>query len=131
MRTDLKQRRKMSYLINIWDDMHKQYNENYNNVVQQVISFFENKSLLIYPAKSYFVAIIYAKCMQYYFNVNFYDALDDDELLIYDKYFVKYSLSKCIYDSILQKININTILDCESAQTTINYFKNEFLIADR
>ena len=61
MNDELKYRRSMAYLLNDWDDINLPYEFNDSNILQQVINFFNNGSYLIYPAKSYFVAIIYAK----------------------------------------------------------------------
>ena len=125
---ELKKRRKLSYLMNIWDDINLPYTINLNNIDKQVIEFFKNGSELIYPAKSYFVAIVYAKCLEKYFNINFYKALNDKELLPDDLYFVTYNNSKDIYDKIIE--NIGNIWQYESINKTVGYFKKEFLIND-
>lgn len=125
---ELKNRRKLSYLMNIWDDINLPHIINYNNISQQVIDFFNTESQLIYPAKSYFVAIVYAKCIEKWFNIPFYDSLDDTELLPDDKWFVRYSNDKVTYDDIL--CNIREIWEYSSINKTVDYFKKEFLIND-
>lgn len=128
MRKEIVERRKLSYLINEWDDVNLNYTETWSNIIDQVICFFQTESKLIYPAKSYFVAIVYAKCMEKYFNVNFYDALNDNELLPDDKFFIPYYKDKLTYDKIIA--NIGNIWQYDSINKTVGYFKKEFLIND-
>ena len=128
MRQDLIERRKLSYLINSWDDIGLESFEDYNNIPNQVIEFFKTESKLIYPAKSYFVAIVYSMCLQKYFGVDFYQSLDDRELLPDDKYFVPYSQDKDSYNYILDRIT--NIWEYSSIYKTLEYFKKEFLIDD-
>jgi len=122
-------RRKLSYLINDFDDYnlkHKVENTDNKTIVEMTVDFFENGSELIYPAKSYFVAIIYAKLLEKYFNENFYSALNYNDLLIDDKYFKPYSQAKEVYDGILKQLK--SILDYDSTENTKTYFYQEFLI---
>ena len=80
---DYKERRKLSYLINVFDDIGLDYiyiKQSKEDLIKLIIKFFNTKSLLIYPAKSYFVAIVYAKCIEKYFHINFYDALNDKDI---------------------------------------------------
>jgi len=127
MKQYLKNLRKQSYLMNIWDDIDLPYTENYINIVDQIINFFKTESYLIYPAKAYFVAIVYAKCMEKYFNENFYEMLNDPDLLPDNKYFITYEKDKNTYDSVLVLLK-KDILDYPSTQKTENYFKKEFLV---
>lgn len=101
---------------------------NEKNLEKQIISFFEKGSKLIFPAKSYFVAIVYAKCLEEYFGVNFYEALDDKDLLLGDKYFIPYSKSKNIYDFVLKEVG--DIWNYKSVEITVKYFKQEFLVEE-
>ena len=126
MREDLKQRRKLSYLMNVWDDVNLPYILNYDNIEQEVIDFFFTESQIIYPAKSYFVAIVYAHCLSKYFHQDFLNALSDSELLPDDKFFIPYSQDKERYDKILQAIG--NIWQYPSICKTVNYFQKEFLI---
>ena len=126
---DYKERRKLSYLINVFDDIGLDYiyiKQSKEDLIKLIIKFFNTKSLLIYPAKSYFVAIIYAKCIEKYFHINFYDALNDKELLPDDKYFKTYNESKDIYDKVLE--SIDNIYKYDSIDKTVKYFKQEYLI---
>lgn len=126
---DYKERRKLSYLINVFDDIGLDYiyiKQSKEDLIKLIIKFFNTKSLLIYPAKSYFVAIVYAKCIEKYFHINFYDALNDKELLPDDKYFKTYNESKDIYDKVLE--SIDNIYKYDSIDKTVKYFKQEYLI---
>ena len=126
---DYKERRKLSYLINVFDDIGLDYiyiKQSKEDLVKLIIKFFNTESLLIYPAKSYFVAIVYAKCIEKYFHINFYDALNDEELLPDDKYFKTYNESKDIYDKVLE--SIGDIYQYDSIDKTVKYFKQEYLI---
>ena len=126
---DYKERRKLSYLINAFDDIDLDYiyiKQSKEDLVKLIIKFFNTESLLIYPAKSYFVAIVYAKCIEKYFHINFYDALNDEELLPDDKYFKTYNESKDIYDKVLEFIG--DIYQYDSIDKTVKYFKQEYLI---
>lgn len=126
---DYKERRKLSYLINTFDDIDLDYiyiKQSKEDLVKLIIKFFNTESLLIYPAKSYFVAIVYAKCIEKYFHINFYDALNDEELLPDDKYFKTYDESKDIYDKVLE--SIGDIYQYDSIDKTVKYFKQEYLI---
>ena len=126
---DYKERRKLSYLINVFDDIGLDYiyiKQSKEDLIKLIIKFFNTKSLLIYPAKSYFVAIVYAKCIEKYFHINFYDSLNDKELLPDDKYFKTYNESKDIYDKVLE--SIDNIYKYDSIDKTVKYFKQEYLI---
>lgn len=126
MKEELKAKRKLSYLLNIWDDVNLPYIFNNDNVEDQVVDFFLTESELIYPAKSYFVAIIYAKCLEKYFGGSFFEYLNDPELLPDDTYFKVYSQDKSTYDNIINRIG--DIWQYPSICKTVNYFKKEFLI---
>lgn len=126
MRDDLLQRRRLSYLLNDWDDVNLPYEKNYENLEEQVVKFFENGSELIYPAKSYFVAIVYAKCLERYFGEDFYQSLNDNDLLPDDKYFQPYTADIDTYNTILA--SIGDIWQYKSIEKTVGYFKKEFLV---
>ena len=126
MKEELKAKRKLSYLLNIWDDVNLPYIFNNDNVEDQVVDFFLTESELIYPAKSYFVAIVYAKCLEKYFGGSFFEYLNDPELLPDDTYFKVYTQDKSTYDNIINRIG--DIWQYPSICKTVNYFKKEFLI---
>lgn len=95
-------------------------------LILRIVTFFYYGSELIYPAKSYFVAIIYAKLLEKYFEEPFYESLSNSNLLPDDKYFVPYTKATHIYDKVLEKIG--NPLSYPSTQKTISYFKEEYLI---
>ena len=114
--------------MNVWEDKDLPYVFDDSNVVNMVIEFFRYGSELIYPAKSYFVAIVYSKCLEKYFKIPFFDALSDEELLPDDKFFVSYPNDKEKYDEILKNVRSDEILEYSSTRKTVEYFKREFLL---
>jgi hypothetical protein len=122
-----RERRKLSYLIHDFDDYRLPYEYNEEGIIDTVISFFRTESQLIYPAKSYFVAIVYARMLELYFNIPFYTALNTSDLLIEDNYFKPYTEDKMTYDSIINEVGTH-IEKYEASRKTIAYFKEEFLI---
>ena len=124
-------RRKLSYLMHEFDDINLPYEYvicNNQELVDMVIKFFKTESQLIYPAKSYFVAIVYAYYIAKYFKEDFYSVLNNEDLLPDDMYFVPYKVTAAIYDKILY--GIGDIKQYESIKKTLQYFKQEFLIGD-
>ena len=127
---DWRSRRKLSYLMHDFDDRNLPYvikNEPEDQLVMHVLCFFRNGSELEYPAKSYFVAIIYAKLLEKFFHVNFYVALSQPDLLPDDISFVPYEKGKNVYDAVLRQLPLNYI-NLPSVQKTKRYFMEEFLI---
>ena len=127
---DWKYRRKLSYLINDFNDTGLDYTvKKYSSdeeLVNEIVDFFISGSRLIYPAKSYFVAIVYAKLLECYFNENFYDCLDDEGLLPDDYFFVPYNRNRNVYNAVLSRID--DPLEYKAAEKTKEYFYQEFLI---
>ena len=126
---DWKKIREISYLFNEFDDIDLPFvyiDMDKNVLIDTIVNFFKTESDLIYPAKSYFVAIIYAKAIEKYFHKNFYLTLDDNRLLPDDFYFKTYTESKEIYDSVLDKID--NVWQYPSINATLKYFYQEFLI---
>ena len=81
----------------------------------------------IYPAKSYAVAICYAKWITEDFDEQFYELLDDKDLLFgNDPHFVPYSEAKEIYDKILSQLDFNSELGM--VPDIYEYYKEEMLI---
>ena len=98
-------------------------------IVENTIRHFhEYVPHFIYPAKSYFVAILYAKWISEDFDEDFYELLNDEMLLAgNDPFFVRYSKSKYVYDSILQKISINMIDESKGMIPDVRqYYEQEF-----
>ena len=125
-----KTRRRLSYLMHEFDDFDLPYEvieESDKKLVSRILRFFYEGSKLVYPAKSYFVAIVYAKMLERYFDISFYEALDQDDLLIDDSFYCPYRFRKEIYDKVLQELP-KDFLTLKSTKKTIAYFKEEFLI---
>lgn len=126
-----KERRKLSYLMHEFDDVGLPYSYvklSDEELVDMVVNFFKTESLLVYPAKSYFVAIVYAHCLEKYFGENFYKVLNDKELLFDDKYFIPYEDDKFVYDRIIMQLE--EIDQYKSIEKTVNYFKEEMLLEE-
>lgn len=104
-------------------------------IIHNAVSYFKSPStLLVYPAKSYAVAIVYAALLEKYFREDFLTALNDPDLLHgNDKFFVPYSVDPKNYDSIVRQLFANNLFDFEAStipqvQVTVDCFKREFLI---
>ena len=127
---DWKYRRKLSYLINDFNDTGLDYTvKKYSSdeeLVNEIVDFFISGSKLIYPAKSYFVAIVYAKLLEEHFNENFYDCLNYKELLPDDYFFVPYNRNRNVYNAVLSRIG--DPLEYKAAEKTKEYFYQEFLL---
>lgn len=126
---------KLNNLLSESNDLHCEISiDNSENAIIQYATdyFFHECPDLVYPGKSYAVAIIYALFIEKYFGEDFYISLNDPELLCSnDKYFKPYSASSKIYDQILEnikfkqdKFEINTKLS--QIESTRNYFMREF-----
>ena len=101
-----------------------------------VLSYFRNKDVkTLFPAKSYAVAIIYAKLLEKYFKEDFWESLKDPELFLgTDRFFRPYGggeLEKSIYDSVLKQLTAEELevenSSLEHVTKTVEYFKLEFL----
>lgn len=124
-------RRELSYLFNTWDDKDPSPfvdNADDDMIVIAVTYFFKTESKCIQPFKAYFSAIVYARCMEHYFGVNFYEALSDRELMFDDMYFIPYNENPNVYERILD--NVGDIWQYDSIDASVDYFKKEFLIED-
>lgn len=91
------------------DDLTKLDIQYDNNIVENTVSYFKGETTgIIYPAKSYFVGICYAKWLQQDFGDDFTQVLDDADLLFRnDPHFKPYSLAKEAYDRILDTVGLN------------------------
>jgi hypothetical protein len=127
---ELKQRRQLAYLTHIWDDVDLPFTVNRNNIAAQVLAFFMTESKLVYPAKSYFVAIVYARFLEKHFGCDFLETLDDPELLPDDRFFTRYSADRSTYDAILAGLESLEILTMPSTQKTVKYACMEFVVTD-
>lgn len=128
----IRERRELAYQFQEFDDVNLErsvyiYNTD-NELAEQVIEFFVLGSRLVYPPKSYFVAIVYEFCMQKYFHVA--GMLNADDLLDKDEFFVPYYKKPEVYNRILSELYLRDIriFGNPHIEKTINYFKQEFLI---
>ena len=123
----LEKQREIADLLNDYDDTNLIYMEDYDtDIADMVISFFNTESRLIYPAKSYFVAIVYAACINKLYGKDIKRSLDWPKLLNRDIHFKRYSEDPNMYDKILD--SIDDPLSYNASKKTINYFIQEFLL---
>lgn len=137
---EIQEKRKLAYLFKEFDDTNLARvvlnSAKDDEIADHVIEFFVEGSALVYPPKSYFVAIVYAACMLKYFPEHFNDILEPlkcVDLLDKDDFFRPYfSQTAPIYNKILQWLERERveILDYESTRSTHNYFRAEFLIEE-
>jgi hypothetical protein len=124
--------------IDLGDDLSN-YNIIFENDPEVIIKraleypFSKDKLNLYYPGKSYAVAITFAKLLEKEFNENFYEVLNDDNLLYEnDPYFKPYLKDKKVYDSIIKFFPFNLIfeknIESDNFKKTIEYFYKEFLL---
>lgn len=109
-------------------------------LVEDICAYFVRSSPLKFPAKSFAVAIIYAKLISKYFEEDFFDLLSDDELLYgNDKYYFPYNSSmkvRSIYDKVISFLEKQKLWDFEknsntNVMQTIEYFYKEFLLIQK
>jgi hypothetical protein len=133
---DWRKRRTISYIKNStnFGDTHLDFFEvqmDNDQLFNIIIKFFETKSELLYPAKSYYVAIIYAWLLNKYFGEDIRIALNYADLLNYDDmYFVRYDDNKDLYDRLIEKVieNLEKGVYDSSIEETRSYFNKEFII---
>jgi len=108
MMQDWKIKQELYHRLNVVheDDLSKVQIEKSDDIVNNAIRYFEERDVgWIYPSKSYVVAICYAWWLSQDFNEDFYDLLNDKDLLYgNDPYFRPYSASKDEYNKILDKV---------------------------
>ena len=99
-------------------------------IIKNAILYFKTTELgWVYPAKSYVVGICYAKGLKQYFAENFYESLNDPDLLFgNDPYFVVYEKDKNTYDAILNNIGFDFDETMGIIPDIKKYFIEEFLI---
>lgn len=108
MMKDWKIKQELYHRLNVVheDDLSKVQIEKSDDIINNAIRYFNEKDVgWIYPAKSYAVAICYAWWLTADFNEDFYELLNDKDLLYRnDPYFRPYSASKEEYNAILDKV---------------------------
>lgn len=98
-----------------------------DDIVADAVMHFEEKvDEWIYPSKSYVVAICYAKWLEQDFGEDFYEVLDDPDLLFgNDPYFVTYSNDEGTYNAILEEIDFDE--NAGMVPDIYEYYKEEML----
>lgn len=97
--------------------------------------FLVAQEKLIYPAKSFAVAIVYAKLLEKYFGIPALESLNDPELFQNTDRFYK-TLDECpgVYERSLKRLEERELLDFEASaldqvRTTVSCFHEEFYTA--
>lgn len=112
------------------DDLSKFEITMSENIVDNAVKYFKEKDIgWIYPAKSYMVGICYSKWLVEYFGGEFFEYLNDEDLLYgNDPFFKTYSQDKETYDEILKQINFLAFDENEGIVSDVKkYFVEEFL----
>ncbi len=97
-------------------------------LVQNALKYFDSATFpLIYPAKSYAVAVIYAYKLKEVYGVPVLTSLDDPDLFLgQDDYFVPYSQDKETYTDIIAHLQDRpNFLNEGWAPQTVKYFEAE------
>ena len=127
------QRREIANKIYKYTDNNLDYtidlSQSSQQLVNQVLSFFNSGSELVYPAKYIFCNIVYSYFLNKYFGLDFYTQLNDKNTLIDSPIYCLYSDYKEVYDQVLD-IVLPNIEQNQHISKTRKYFKQEFLIAD-
>jgi len=110
------------------DDLSLHNVEVRDEIVENAIKYFTTTELgWVYPAKSYVVAICYARWLAQYFGEDFYESLNDLELLHgNDPYYVPYEQDKDTYNMILNAVGFNFNEDIGIIPDVKMYFLKEF-----
>ena len=123
--------RQMAFHATSKDDFRDDLNEvdiviSEDIVGDAVLHFEEKVDEWIYPSKSYVVAICYAKWLEQDFDEDFYEVLDDPDLLFgNDPYFVPYSEDEGTYQAILEEIHFDEFSGM--VPDIYEYYKEEML----
>ena len=77
-------------------------------LVENALHYFKEATFpLIYPAKSYAVAIIYAFKLNEIYGIDIYETLRDEDLFLgHDHYFVTYDKDPTTYDQIIERLKM-------------------------
>lgn len=94
-------------------------------IVENALNYVKEQSNVgVYPAKSYIIAIIYATLLVQHYGEDFYEVLDDADLLCgQDDYFVPYSQDSENYDAIIARLaQMPGWIEGGWAPKTVEYF---------
>ncbi len=97
--------------------------------INKILLYFRQKDVpFIYPPKSYFVGIVYARLLVDYFGEEFYEVLSDPDLLYgNDSCFLPYDQDKEVYDSVIQHVGLDFDLTGGMVPDVFKYFQAEML----
>lgn len=103
-----------------------------SQVLDYAIEYFTNDKLgWVYPSKSYVVAICYSLWLTKEFGGNFWDYLNDPDLLYgNDPYFVPYKEDQGTYDSIINSVGLGFDQRLGIIPDIRKYFEEEFMLND-
>jgi hypothetical protein len=110
------------------DDLNDKDIELNTDIVENAVKYFTTTELgWVYPAKSYVVGICYAKWISELYSENFYDLLNDGDLLYgNDPYFTPYNQNKKDYDAIIKIVGLNFDESAGIIPDIKEYFIKEF-----
>jgi hypothetical protein len=110
------------------DDLSLHTVEVRDEIVENAIKYFTTTELgWVYPAKSYVVAICYARWLNQHFSEDFYESLNDPELLHgNDPYYVPYEQDKDTYNKILNAVGFDFNEEIGIIPDVKMYFLKEF-----
>ena len=127
----------------IYHRLHTDYTDDLNKVkisecpgsqtLDYAIEYFTNDKLgWVYPAKSYVVGICYALWLTKDFGGNFWEYLNDPDLLYRnDPYFVPYDEDRKTYDSIIDTVGLGFDQRLGVVPDIRHYYEEEFMLNDR
>jgi len=110
------------------DDLNDKDIELNTDIVGNAVKYFTTTELgWVYPAKSYVVGICYAKWISEIYSENFYELLNDEDLLYgNDPYFIPYNQNKKDYDTIIKIVGLNFDENIGIIPDIKEYFIKEF-----
>lgn len=118
-------------LIENWE-----FTENHDPqaIIRYAVSYLtEDCPSVEYPGKSYAVAVLYSHYIEKYFGTPLLESLDSGDLMDgMDKYFVPYSQSREVYDSIMAALpgDYHPDLTLGQIKMTHQFFMKEFGVAE-
>lgn len=99
-----------------------------DELVENALKYFEAATFpLIYPAKSYAVAIIYATLNEQHYGIPLLETLSDPDLFLgHDQYFKPYQADPATYNAILKRLgDLPDWIDKGWAPQTAEYWRLE------
>jgi hypothetical protein len=105
------------------------------DLINEIFNYFlRQQDQLIFPAKSYAVAIIYSRLIEKYFGTPLLESLNDSNLFWEtDRFFTPYAEKKIVYDHVMRMLDQYQLWDFEESRIenvlkTVYFFKQEFSI---